>query len=56
MFRDDETLAAAVDAARVLGAASAREAAEITLRRKVTDEEWAKGGARWEAAWANKRD
>lgn len=51
MFRDAETLAAAIEAAIMLGAGSAREAAERTLGRKITDVEWEKAGPRWERAW-----
>jgi len=51
MFRDYETLKAAIEAAKLLGARSAREAAQRTLRREVTDREWAEAGARWEKAW-----
>jgi len=55
MFRDYETLKATIEAAKLLGARSAREAAEKTLRRKVTDEEWAEAGERWEKAWRDCR-
>lgn len=51
MFRDFETLKAALEAARLLGAGSAREAAARTLRRDISDKEWQTAGARWEKAW-----
>jgi len=51
MFRDYETLTAAIEAAKLLGARSAREAAKITLRREITEQEWPDAGARWEKAW-----
>jgi len=51
MFRDHETLKATIEAAKMLGARSAREAAQITLRRDITDEEWSAAGHRWEKAW-----
>jgi len=51
MFRDYETLKAAIEAAKMLGAQSAREAAAKTLRRGITDQEWSVAGERWERAW-----
>jgi len=38
-------------AAKLLGARSARDAAKITLRREITEQEWPDAGARWEKAW-----
>jgi hypothetical protein len=51
-FPDDEPAAKAIIVARqTLAVDSAREAAEITFGRAMSDEEWATYGPRWQRAW-----
>jgi hypothetical protein len=48
---DEPAVKAILSSTYVLDAKNAREAAEITGGRKVTDEEWRTYGTRWERAW-----
>ena len=52
---DDGSMAAAarqaIDAARLLGAKTAREAAEITAGRDLTEAEWDFFRPLWEQVW-----
>jgi hypothetical protein len=50
--RTDRVTAAAIAAARLVGAKSAREAAEITMGWRLSDAEWSKQfKERWERNW-----
>ncbi len=49
--RPDILVRKAVVAAKLFGANTAREAAEMALRRQLSDEEWAKVREAWERTW-----
>ena len=53
--RDPQTADAiakfSIEAARLLGAKSPREAAEITAGRKLSDQEWERFRSGWERNW-----
>jgi hypothetical protein len=51
--RQDTIGRQAVAAAKALGATNAREAAEIALKRSLTDREWERVREAWERSWRN---
>jgi hypothetical protein len=52
----DAAVRTAIEAARFLGARTSREAAEMTMGRPLTDDEWAGGGSTWERVWHENTD
>lgn len=49
--RRDLIVQQAIEAALILGAGSARQAAEITAGRELSDPEWSEIGKFWERNW-----
>ena len=47
----DEALLDSISAAKLLGAITPREAAEMTLGRALKDDQWREMRDRWEGAW-----
>lgn len=47
----ERVLLEAIEAARIMRAANAREAAEMTMGRPLTNREWKLYGERWEKGW-----